>query len=543
MSHIPWYRPLLASAALDALTLPGAARAGLNTQWSYVPPACTAGSVNGSCAAGNSGVGSGVVPIGDFNNDGNPDVALPVAGWVPPGQTTRQGGVMIWLGTGAGAGLPTNPGTPHYLITAAGGTSSGFGASVSPAGDLNDDGYDDIVIGAIYERNTANTAEVGAVHVAYGRPGTPSTGLPNHILPGWRFKGDNLGPYFGWAVAGNVDVNCDGELDLLVTSHAAYGPNNSCQELADLATPQNDTNYTGVYAGVVVAFYGTNDASNPGGTGIRTAGPHWSAYGSAYLTEFGWGLAGVGDFNGDRLTSLEIDDPDNGCDDFVVGSPRWGWYEAHRGAVHVFIGDHDDPDVACDGPRLHTPSELVSDDYILDYHLPGARFGEKLSPAGDVNGDGLMDFAVSSPGYDDTNATYDEGGFWIVYGDDALNALPSAAISFTNQSQTYLGASATWAGDVDGDGYDDVIVGAPGFDGAVYNQGRTYLFRGSASGLVTTPAATFDSAGYWASGGQGASGVGDIDGDGKDEMWVGAPGWDTNYGVNVGKLFLLDYTP
>lgn len=496
------------------------AQAGLNNSgWSYIS------------SQGNAGFGANIVSIGDFNHDSRPDVALAASGWTPPGATSRQGAVFIWLGTGSGYGLAN---TPNYMLTADNFNGSGFAASVA-SGDVNNDGYDDVIVGASAEQN------VGAVYVFYGRAGMPTGSQPTQLAKNWKYVGTNLGPYFGWSVASDADINCDGVEDILVTSHAAYGPTNSCQELADLADGNNkDDNYTGVYAGAVVAFYGIDSTLNPPPASLPST-PSWSSYGRVYLSEFGWDVDTVGDFNGD------------GCGDFVVGSPRWGWYEANRGSIDLFLGQPDNPSVACDGPVRSVPMETYMDDFVLDYQIYGARFGVNVNKAGDINADGLDDFIVSSSGYEDNSNSTDEGGFWIIYGidweDGNLTTLPTVPFDTGNQSSSNMGAAAAWAGDVNLDGCTDVVVGAPGYDytasnGAYYyNEGRIYLYLGSDNGLVFPAAATFDSLGYWANGGQGLSGIGDVDGDGKNEILMGAPGWDTAYGVNLGKLFLLDYTP
>ena len=116
----------------------------------------------------------------------------------------------------------------------------------------------------------------------------------------------------------------------------------------------------------------------------------------------------------------------------------------------------------------------------------GARFGLVVASAGDVNGDGYADVIVGAPGYD--NGQTDEGRAFVYYGSaGGLSGSPGWTAESDQQGASF-GISAATAGDVNGDGYADVIVGARDYDNGQENEGRAYVYYGSAGGLGTSAA-------------------------------------------------------
>jgi len=123
---------------------------------------------------------------------------------------------------------------------------------------------------------------------------------------------------------------------------------------------------------------------------------------------------------------------------------------------------------------------------------PGSQFGAAVAPAGDVNGDGYPDVIVGAPYFDERPGRY-RGKAFVYYGSaTGLSSVPGWEVEGEDDGSEFgaqFGSAVASAGDVNGDGFDDVIVGAPGYD-SIYatNAGRIYVFLGSAHGLSTVPA-------------------------------------------------------
>ncbi len=118
----------------------------------------------------------------------------------------------------------------------------------------------------------------------------------------------------------------------------------------------------------------------------------------------------------------------------------------------------------------------------------GAYFGTSVAGAGDVNGDGYDDVIVGAPDYtSDPDNQSSEGAVFVFYGSPSgLSATPDWIVE-SNQANAVFGTSVATAGDVDNDGYDDVIVGAPGYSNGEINEGAAFVYYGSAMGPITTP--------------------------------------------------------
>ena len=154
----------------------------------------------------------------------------------------------------------------------------------------------------------------------------------------------------------------------------------------------------------------------------------------------------------------------------------------------------------------------------LESNQADANLGYSVAGAGDVNGDGYSDVIVGAPFFD--KGQTDEGAAFVYHG-SASGVNPIAAVTLEqNQALAQLGASVAGAGDVNGDGYGDVIVGAP--NGQFFG-GVAFVYHGGASGVDTTADAQLESNQAFAQLGASVAGAGDVNGDGYGDVIVGAP--------------------
>ncbi len=347
-----------------------------------------------------------------------------------------------------------------------------FGKSVSTAGDINNDGYDDVIVGA-YRYDNGGQTDAGMVYVYLGS----ADGLSS--IP-WTWSPNQAYAYFGCSVSTAGDINNDGYDDVIVG--AQYYDNGETDEGAAFIFPGTPT-------GLNSNFLWTLESNNAGAL-------------------FGRSVSSAGDVNND------------GFSDVIIGAPWYSNVENHEGALFVWHGSASGPA----GLPL-----------VLESNQADAEFGFFVSSAGDVNNDGYNDVIVGAPYYD--NGQTDEGmAFLYAGGAGGLWFLPVWQWE-SNQEYANFGFSVSTAGDVNNDGYDDVIVGAQHFDNIEVNEGVVGVFLGSADGLGTFPA-------WWAEGdqvdayfGYSVSLAGDVNNDGYDDVIVGALYYD-NGEANEGAAFV-----
>ena len=204
----------------------------------------------------------------------------------------------------------------------------------------------------------------------------------------------------------------------------------------------------------------------------------------------------AGDVNGD------------GYSDVIVGASLYDNGETDEGRVFVYHGS---------STGLSTAAAWTAESDQVD-----AYFGDSVGTAGDVNGDGYSDVIVGAGGYD--NGETDEGRVFVYHGSSAgLSATP-AWTAESDQANAYFGCSVGTAGDVNGDGYSDVIVGASGYDNGEMDEGRAFVYHGSSMGLSTAAAWTAESDQRFANFGISVGTAGDVNGDGYSDIIVGG-GW------------------
>jgi hypothetical protein len=439
---------------------------------------------------GSTGFGYAVSSAGDVNRDNFGDLLIGA-----PYYESGTGRAMLFYGGSAPDSVP------DLILHGEGGL---FGAAVSCAGDINGDGYDDIAVGAEnYNNNT------GRVYLYYGGPSPDNE-------PDLIFDGVAANNWFGTAIGGAGDVNHDGFDDLLIGS-SGFG-NYTGRTYLYLGSVNPDTVADAVYTGQNTgdqfgeSVAGAGDVNGDGYNDFligskahnSSAGRIAICFGAASLTsvtmlfvngsaandQFGDTVASAGDVNHD------------GYDDILAGASGAG---SSTGSVTLFLGG-----AAFDV----TPDEILTGEGSAQF------FGASVSAAGDLNHDGYGDFIVGAYGY-----SANTGRVYVYLGGISLDGTPDLTLTGESPGH-YFGQSLTGAGSFNGDVYSDILVGAPEVQ---FHTGRSYLYLGQP---VTDSDADllFEGEGADNYFGFSVSGAGDVNGDGYRDIIAGAYGYHQSTG-------------
>jgi hypothetical protein len=480
-----------------------------------IDPLATSPNWTAESNQGSAGFGCSVATAGDVNGDGYGDVI--VGAYRYDNGQTDEGRAHVYHGSAAG------------LSASASWTAEGdqaharFGWAVATAGDVNGDGYNDVIVGAIRYDN--GETDEGRAYVYHGS----AVGLS--ASANWTAEGDQGGAYFGNSVATAGDVNGDGYSDVIVGASSydngqsregrAYVYHGSAAGLSASANWTAESDQVNAYFGESVATAGDVDGdgysdvivgamgydNGQGGEG-RAYVYHGSAAGlsraadwtaeSDQASYFGSSVATAGDVNGD------------GFSDVIVGTYLYDNGQTDEGRAYVYHGS---------AAGLSSAASWTAEGN-QDY----ASFGYSVSTAGDVNGDGFSDVVVGAYHY--RNGEPNEGRAYVYHGSAAGLSAAANWTAESNQTDAFFGYSVSTAGDVNGDGYSDVIVGAPSYSNGQTFEGRAYVYHGSAAGLSAAAGWTAESDQAFAQFGISVATAGDVNGDGYSDVIVGADLYD-----------------
>ena len=441
---------------------------------SYDPSDATATLLGGA----NESAGGAVVVAGDLDGDGQDDALIGAFRLDPTGLDA--GGAYVVAGPLSGT-LALDSEATATLEGESVGDYAGY--TVGALGDPDGDGYDDIAIGSTGFETGSATRNQGAVYVVHG----PVSGTLDLGSADARFTGGALTDFAGFAMAGVGDVDDDGIADLAVGAYAEDS--------------------AGTSAGAVYLVSGSISGA------VAATDASATILGEAAGDELGISVAGGGDFDGDGVADLAA-----GARYSDAGGT------SSSGAAYLFAG-----------PISGSLTGADADVRVLG-STASDQTGWAVQLAGDFDGDGYDDFVTSAVGAGgNAGAVYVLAG--PLSGDVSVSSATATFTGESADDQA--GRSLAAGGDLDGDGLHDLLIGAYSRDTYANNAGAVYLVHGPLSGTVALAAAdaVFDGDAIGQTAGTTVSSGGDLDGDGLDDALIGAPGDDVG-GTNAGVSWL-----
>ncbi len=357
------------------------------------------------------------------------------------------------------------------------------GRSVAYVGDVNGDGYDDVFLGApLY--SGAESFVTGAAYLVYG----PVNGPSSLALADARFTGEDDGDQAGLVVSSAGDFNCDGTPDLMI------------------GAPYRDEGASN--AGAVYIVYGPPSGS------LSLADADVRIIGGVEGDLLGQALASAGDLDGD------------GCDDILIGATGGADEE---GTVYVVLA-----------PQSGTLSIDDAWSAKLVGESSGDLAGRSVAGGGDVNGDGIPDILVGAAADGDNGDGAGSAYVVFGPPSGILSLADADAKITGEGIDDLAGRSVAFVGDVDGDSRDDIVIGSPGEDSAGDDAGAAFLILSPVSGTMNVADAQVKVSGEAESdlAGWSVSSAGDLDGDGLPDFLVGAKGSDYG-GSDAGAVYAV----
>jgi len=365
------------------------------------------------------------------------------------------------------------------------------GWDVAFVGDVNEDGYEDVLIGA--PENSRGGLRAGAAYLIFGSTEMP-TPLTSVTKANVTFLGSKVRDEAGMKVAGIGDVNGDGIPDFMI------------------AAPMENSG-----TGKIYLFFGKKQGW-PLQLKLDNADAIFS--GEQMGDNAGLTVAGAGDVNGD------------GISDFLIGAPRNDSAGSDAGRAYLIFGKN----------SFWTKTiSLALADVIIDSEQPLDLFGMSVAGIGDVNGDGLADIAIGAPNHDEKNMK-GAGKVYVFFGRTDLEQRMSAAMA----SATFIGSGSddqvgnhiSNGGDVNGDGIDDFAITAQMRD----SSGKIYLVMGRSSGWTTDVVLEDKTASFLGEHANDEAGravvLAELNGDRYVDILIGAPLNGQN-GNQAGKVYFI----
>jgi hypothetical protein len=435
-----------------------------------------------------------VAIIGDVNGDGYDDILIgaPEAGYQNAGQ--------VYLIFGKKAGWSKDTSLTECDVTFTGDSWNRYaGHSVAGAGDFNGDGYDDILVGV---PRFGGASQYGEAFLILGKPsGWSDSSFTS--ASAIDFHGENSGDFAGSSVAGCGDVNGDGFDDILIGS------------------PTNDDG--GSDSGKAYLIFGNSSGWD---FDFYLSNANASFYGENASDKSGHTMSAAGDVNGD------------GYDDILIGAPNNDDGGIDSGKTYLIFGNSS-------GWIQNFNLSLAEASFIGTGS--GDNSGYSVSGAGDVNDDGFDDILIGA--YKNDSQGSEAGVTYLIFGKPlgwAKNvSLSSADVSFTGEDSGDLaGYSVASAGDVNDDGFDDILIAAPEDEEKDTKAGQCYLILGKATGWPSQMSLSNSNASFIGEEkydflGQSMDGGGDVNGDGYDDILLGAPDYDYVNEYPRGKTYLI----
>ncbi|WP_416547868.1 beta strand repeat-containing protein [Limnohabitans sp. DCL3] len=435
--------------------------------------------INGASSGEMSG--ATVTGGGDINGDGLADLVVAnrasyavSAGWYPMEYTTSGTNSATYVVFGkanttavnltaltAATNLTNATSSLGFKINTTGTTAAGW--SVSNAGDVNGDGLDDMLVA-----NPTFGSNDGRVYLIYGKASGASVEV--NTLP-------TLGASNGVGFMVTADTAIDGSATPRLSSVSSGDINGD--GYSDLVLGAWNTNTTAATAGSVYVVYGNSTNTSVDISTLTAAGNSrgFRINGEGYA---GIDVAGVSDVNGDGLADVLLQSTQG-----LVGS------STNKGAAWVVFGKTNND------PVNVSAIEAGVGGFAINLGLDTTSYGAySVSSAGDFNGDGLSDVIVThaNASYVNNGATSaSAGAAYIVFGKTGTGTVQVTSLDGSEGfrivnplANERMGVSVSGGGDINGDGFDDVIIGNHLGDATLTDNGKVYVVYGGVSELQST---------------------------------------------------------